>query len=356
MKNGNKNKEKDGHSGHKRPQYVVTLDLHHSLSVLARIGIQIPSREFVDEIEKQLVFAIRKNFTEAPIDILEISFGDMCDAIVSKATKTKKEYPDAVVLSSAPLIAYEAEGKCVHLNRIVDINGELIGIGPRPGYASVTKQLREFKNKSIIIIEDGSFTGSSLEFLLRILSAENVKAIVLGLVFSKAREALEKAYSGKIYHYIDSGINFLDWMPTHDFFPFVPNCGRVIGFTTGRTCFPFYLHHHASISMPYILPYGKPAEWASLKGDQKALIEFSQKCIDLTCELFREIAKLNSRNIKIGDLIKSNPRTNIPVCSGQLDFPDLNEDVLTLLNETSVSLYRMKESLSSKKEIKSCQA
>ena len=182
----------DDVSGHRSgKKYLVTTTLYDNLSVLKRTGLSIPSREFVGDIEKELISMLKDNFAGEPVEVTEMPFSEMCDAIVARAGDAKKKHSDAVVVSTAPLIAYEAEGQCIRLNRIVDINGKLIGIGPRPGNPSIRKQIEKLiKGDSIIIIEDGSFTGSSLKFLLKAFFGRKVKTIVLGLLFSNAGERI----------------------------------------------------------------------------------------------------------------------------------------------------------------------
>jgi len=343
-----KKKEKDGH---KRQKYVLMPDLVHSLSILPRKGINIPGRSLVDDMEKELFEMIKKLFVGSDVDVIELPFNEMCDALVARAHKIKEEYPEALVVTTAPLIAYEAEGNCIRLNRIVDMQGNIIGIGPRPGNCSIAEQLKELKGKPVIIIEDGSFTGSSLSFLLESLSKEKVKAIILGLIFEKAKEVLAEKYDGEVYCHINSDSKFLDWMPTHDFFPFIPNSGRVVGFTFGKKQFPLYTYYGASFSKPYIYPYSDPADWASLRGDKMAMISFSQKCLDMTYNLFREISKLNGGNVVVGDLIDSNPRTSIPISSDCFDFPDKQDKVSEILQRGKDSLQRMRDNISSSKNI-----
>lgn len=323
----------DGHSGHREKKYLLTLTLYQCISAFKRLGIKIPERSFINEIEKELVGLIRANFSESPIVVEEIPFDDLCDEVVVMATQAKQIHPDAVVVSTAPLIAYEADGECVHLNRIVNFGGDIIGIGPRPGHPSIVNQFQPISQKPIIIIEDGAFTGKTLKFLFDNLPNKNIVSIVLGILFPEAKQTLEGFYSGQLLYYTGAnGIDLVDWMPTHDFFPFVPNCGRVVGSMMGKNCFPFYLYHHASIAMPYILPYGLSDKWASLRGERRDLAKFSVSCIELTRRMFVMMEKINNKPITIADIIYSNPRTSIPVSIGQYDFSELTESVQDILS------------------------
>jgi len=278
----------------------------------------------VSEIESELLQALKYNFEAAnlSISIEKIPFRVLCNEILSLAHKTKKSFPDALVISTAPLIAYEAGGACIELSRLINFDGEIIGRGARPGRDSVWQQLKGVHEKSagrpIVIIEDGAFTGGSLDYLLDICKNRNINidAIVVGILFPQAEELLKRKYDGEVITY-KRAINTLDWMPSHDFFPFVPNSGRPVGTFLGKTCFPAYLHNGASLSMPYIMPYGDPGDWASLQGGIQELAIFSRTCLRLTLEIFKKIEKLNEKKIVIGDLIGSCPRTSLPVSAGR---------------------------------------
>jgi len=320
-----------GHPGHEKKTYIVTKSLWKNLCSLKRVGLKIPEQSFVEEIENELIAMIRENLASGPIGLEVIAFDDLCDEIIVMAHKVKQLYPDATVLSTAPLIAFEADGECIHLNRIINFNGDIIGIGPRPGHPSLSKQLRLIGDTPLIVIEDGSFTGGSLMHLLQITGPSRVKAIILGILFPKAHQKLEKHFDGEVHCHRNSTDDLVEWMPTHDFFPFIPNSGRVVGDKLGEGCFPYYLHHHASMSMPYIMPYGDPEDWASLRGDRAALAAFSSKCLEMTRSIFGEMSKLNDKEITVGDIINSSPRTNIPVSMGQHDFSDLTESVSEIL-------------------------
>ncbi|OGZ27195.1 MAG: hypothetical protein A2365_00820 [Candidatus Nealsonbacteria bacterium RIFOXYB1_FULL_40_15] len=325
--------EGDGHVGHRNKRYLLTLTLYQCASAFKRLGLKIPPREFFDEVERELVEMIGANFSGSPVNVEEIPFDDLCDEIVAMANQARQIHPDAVVLTTSPLIAYEAGGMCIHLNRMVNFNGDIIGIGPRPGHPSLDHQIRAAHDKPIIIIEDGAFSGSSLKFVLNCFPNENIVSIVLGIIFPKAKQLLESSYNGQLLYHVDSDdTDLVDWMPTHDFFPFVPNSGLVVGSQMGRNCFPYYLYNHASIAMPYILPYGLPDKWASLRGEREELAKFSASCIQLTRKIFGEMERLNNKPITIADIVCSNPRTSIPVSNGQNDFSELSESVLDVLS------------------------
>lgn len=325
--------------GHHCQNYIVTQTLYGHLSAFEKIGIKIPKESMIAEIEAELLQCLKHNFAtaELSVNVEAIPFNVLCNEMISMAHKAKKSFPDALVISTAPLIAYEAGGACIELSRLINFNGEIIGRGTRPGRDSVSRQFNgvceKAKGKPIVIIEDGSFTGESLEYLLDICNGRNIQieAIVLGILFPQAEEVLKKKYNGEIIVYRKAD-KTLDWMPSHDFFPFIPNSGRPIGTFLGKTCFPVYLHNGASLSMPYIMPYGDPKNWASLQGDIIQLASFSRSCLWSSLRIFQKMEELNGKKIIIKDLMSSYPRTSMPVSLEQYDFLDQTERITDILN------------------------
>lgn len=319
----------------KHDDYIVTQSLFDHMSAFKRIGLKTPGKELTEEIEKELLQNLKHNFNGTPVSIEPIPFNILCDEILSLAYKAKKLHPEAVVVSTVPLIAYEEKGICIEMNRLVDMGGNIISIGPRPGSQSLNQQINMVaaRTKSVIIIEDGSFTGKTLQYLLNLLASHNltVKSIVLGILFSKASEVLENDYDGEVFCWRKPTNGLVDWMPSHDFFPFIPNSGRVVGHFLGRNCYPVYLHNNVSLCMPYINPYGSPEKWASIRGDARELGRFSTKCLELARMIFEEMEKLNKKTITIDDLLDSYPKTSLPVGINQQEFSDSKESVDSIL-------------------------
>jgi hypothetical protein len=164
----------------------------------------------------------------------------------------------------------------------------------------------------------------------------NVVAMVMGILFPNARKKLLNTFKGELickYHFE----NPFDWMPSHDFFPFVPNAGRVIGTKVGEAFIPFHMYDRSTLSKPYILPYGVLDKWAGLPLTQQGMIEMSRFCMDGSIEIFDRMERLNGRTITIGDVIDTRPTTSVPLPFGKkgLDFYDLSNRVVDVLREDS---------------------
>ncbi len=322
-------------SGAAGKTYLLTQTLFEHLSAFSWIGLQIPPRDFIEEIEKKVGQLVEEMFAGTQVSVETLSASDLFGALVSSVQDVKKSNPELVFVSTAPLMAYEVEGECVHLNRLIDCSGELIGIGPRPGHPKIEAQLSYLPRgeKSLVIIEDGSFTGGTMQALLGILGPERVRTIVLGILFPRAADVLEKNFDGEVICNRNEKDDLIDWVPSHDFLPFMPNNGRVVGSFLGKSCFPVYLYNHASLCMPYILPYGRPEEWASIRGEKAKICQFSIHCIQLALQIFEEMERINGKKITVQDVVFSSPRTSLPIAPNQGGFTELSERVTSILSE-----------------------
>ena len=211
--------------------------------------------------------------------------------------------------------------KDMHLSRLIDFEGNIIGIGPRPYHDLPMQQFADFANeiadRDVILVEDGSFTGSTVLYTLELLKSKRarVRAIVLGIMFPGAEEKIKAVFDGEIV-YCKKPENPLDWMPSHDFFPFIPNAGRVIGHRLGKIVMPVYLNYdNAAIAVPYVKPYGN-TDWASLPGNYHSLSAFSSFCLHSAEEIFFKMEEKTGKKICVGDVVGSSPVTYIPVCCG----------------------------------------
>ena len=320
-------------------QYILTLTLYEHLCAFKRVGLKIPNREMVDKIEDGLTRRITKSFEGSKSVVEVIRFGDFCDEIVSAAKEIKIRMPDAIVITTTPMISYESGGTCIGLSRLIDFEGNIITVGARAGSGSVESQIehisRDLAGKRVIILEDGSFTGGTLCYMVEQLSTHRAKvaAIVMGILFPLAREKLAATFHGELVCRYNFEKPF-DWMPSHDFFPFVPNAGRVMGTKVGDSLIPIHLFDRATLSKPYVLPYGRLGQWAGLSMTQDELVWFSQYCIMGSIEIFQEMERLNGRPVCVGDLIDTRPVTSVPVAFGrkQVDFYSLGDRVVDLLN------------------------
>jgi hypothetical protein len=244
--------------------------------------------------------------------------------------------PEAVVISTMRNVAFQMNGNCLQINRIVDCNGKSIGLGARPGHASIASQFSDIKsflgNRPVILVEDGSFSGSTMIFMIKMCKMMNIniKHIVIGLLFHSARKPIMQEFPNKNNIHCCREESFVDWMPDHDFYPFVPNSGRVVGWQYNGQPMPAYLHNGLSLCMPYVKPYGDPIGWASIP-EEKAC-NFSIFCISESIAIFEEMERINGMKITLESLIGTYPHVSLPIMPGENDFPHINTRIIDVLH------------------------
>lgn len=313
-------------------KYLLVSTLQSQLSALERVGLRIPSQDMISGVEASLAGLIAARICAQP---LVMDFHQVYNCIVSLAKKIEARLTDVVFLSTAPWVALEG-GLCLEINRLFSLDGKQIFIGPRPGHDDIHKQIahlhRRLHGRKVVLIEDGSFTGGTLATIIKILKERSVpvEAVVLGILFPQAAGVLQPIVNGGL-HCAMPDLKPYEWMPSHDFFPFVPNAGRVIGHKLGGLYMPVYTQHGMSIGMPYIGPYGDARQWASIPGSDQEIAHFSTKCLKLALSIFREMERLNNKEICIGDLAGSCPRVSIPVSSGMNALSGLEERVTDII-------------------------
>lgn len=327
----------DHHSSKLPKEYFVTQTLSQHLEAFAGIDLKVPDDKLVQEVEDGLVAELSAAFPTDAVKVTAIPVREQCHAITSSVSRIRKRLHNPLVLSTCPLLSFGADGRLLHLSRLIDFEGNIIGIGPRPCHDIPSQQLSdihsEISEREIILVEDGSFTGSTLVYTLELLKKHRarVEAIVLGILFPEAEQKIRTVFDGELVS-CEKPQNPLDWMPSHDFFPFVPNAGRVIGCKVGSVLMPVYLNYdNAALAVPYVRPYGNP-DWASLPKDQHALNRFSVFCLHSAVDLFKDMERKRGETILVKNLMGSKPVTYIPVnCGGQFGFArDTDEVVYTI--------------------------
>lgn len=327
--------------------YLIFQTLEKQVSSFKRIGLVIPSKEYIASMEADLISLMRENLKGEDVSLNIVDFNELCDEIISLACKKKSSFGDVEFISTSPLIAYETGGTCLEINRLINFNGEIIGIGTRPGFPDLEQQISKVQKKSVVILEDGSWTGQTMQFVINGLEEQNIKvrAIILGVLSSKAKYVLGEKEDIEIFPIIPNASKYIEWMPTHDFIPFFPNAGRVIGNFIGKKCFPIYLYNSFSLCKPYVYPYGDPETWASLSGEKTELansksVQFSKECLCIAWRFFDKMDKLNGRILKIEDLLNCYPAVSLPITStaGQIfhkwHVPCRNEIFLDTAKDT----------------------
>lgn len=316
--------------------YIITHDLGERIRGLRLLGLRTPDSNdsFFSEFHQKIKNAITSMLPE--ISVITYDMRELVEEVWTEALRLQRNLKDAIVVSSCAEVASPRRGHTIEINRIVDVNGDIIGLGPRPANPPLKNQVQGIAamadGNPVVLVEDGAFTGTTIEFLLDSLRSGkvNVAAIVVGLCFPGAVKRIKEVFKGELV--VMKEINKpYEWMPDHDFVPFVPNCGRVFGGPFGSDFLPFYTHDGLSYCFPYVLPFGDPVKWASIPSEHAGL--FSLLCLEETLALFRMLDDMNGRQITPLDLIGTTPRASVPMSKGNGQLPDADVPISSFLSE-----------------------
>jgi len=317
--------------------YVVTYDVASRFKALRTNGAIFSQHELLfDRFRLHLLERMRLALPGIAIDAIHMS--ELRLKIWSEVEQRLTDPTRQVVLSTCQEITDanpKSEGLLLNINRLFNTEGELIGHGARPGFEPVDRQLDELvariAGRSVLLIEDGAFSGGTLRCVLTELKRRGLKvtAAIIGFCCTRAKAVLTEEYVGELV-IVNPIENLIDWIPDHDLIPFIPNCGRVLGEQTTRGLMPVKTSDGFSCSYPYIEPFGLMEAWASLPSEGAR--EVSRFCLDTSIELFGRLEGPDGRRITIGELLGRNPRVPIPIAIGaHADLPALTMEIADFL-------------------------
>ena len=319
-----------------RGTYVVTLDVESRIQAYRAGGLNVPHQH--DPIFGNFHRLLLENLKDAlpDVHIHTISMSRVRLKIWNEVEKRIQDMTNQVALSTCQELADsnpKSEGLMLNINRLFNAEGEMLGYGPRPGFKPLDEQFEDLAEKiagrSIVLIEDGAFTGGTIRFVLERLKAMGLKitAVVIGFCCAQAHPPLKKLLNGELT-VVDSLENLLDWIPDHDLIPFIPNGGRVLGERMLSGVLPMKTPRGSSCAYPYILPFGNMEKWASMPSDGARSL--SRLCLETSIEIFGRMGP----RITIGELIKACPRVSEPIAIGEhASFPSLDTEVVGFLKQ-----------------------
>ncbi len=260
--------------------YVVSEDIHLLLEKWAREkGFILPPQQFFDELRRDFSEFMRRMFTGFEfVGEAEITEG-LNRIIFSLGLAT-------VSLDEA----YFPAQLTIKVARLVDEQGKDRGIGRRAGSDPVLKQirqLRESNTREVVLVDDVVYSGVSISRVIDLLNRAGIRVpvVCIGIAIAEGRNKLADMGCETRYVRLYNGV--IDELCERDFYPGVPLSGRLLN--TGE-----------NIGVPYIFPFGRPGEWASIPS--KFQLSFSRFCLSQTIALFEEIEKCSSRVVRCGDL------------------------------------------------------
>ncbi len=300
--------------------FVVTLSFAHRAQLL-RPSFKVPERSdpLFQSIDRNFVLLLQRvlprnlKLLVVPLTDLESLIKDKIDTVISR---------QKVIVNTSPCLAGIFGGSLLQVNRLFDPQGEFLGYGNRPGSKPMYQQIADIalvaRGKSIILVEDGVFSGGTLRFVMNLFEnvGLSVSDIIVGFCKLSAEEALRSGFNGrfKIVLPIDT---LIDWLPLHDVLCPVPFSGRVLGIRSGHSFVPFTVRNQ-TYSSPYIAPYGHMREWVGIDGD--AAREISRFGLYSSRAFFSALEVLNQKTIYFGDLVACSG-VSLPMISGVIQNP-----------------------------------
>lgn len=321
-----------------KQNYVLTMDLGEKLESFRHIGIRAPGSydSYTQDIQTELKNALQEAM---PPDttVVPVYMRDLADNVVGATSRVCEDLADPVIVSTCPEIASPSRGVDLEINRLFDSKGRSMGLGPRPGNPSVETQIirqaSKLVGRDVVVVEDGIYSGVTMQHVAKKLQERGIKvaAMVAGFKCINSKLSWLSHANYELTTTNDYG-DVVDWIPDHDFLPFIPGGGKVLGAEFNGKPYPFYDQQKVSYSVPYIRPYGNTTDWASIPHDKTQA--FSRRCIELTRDLFKEIVRINpDTDVTIGRIVQTRRRTSVPLALESDNFPSLDTPVINYLNE-----------------------
>lgn len=276
--------------------YVVSADIRLLMQNWAnKRGFAMPSEQFFDGLRNNFSAKMREMFPGYEL-VSEEELTQGLNQMVIKNGLTPVSL-DRVYYQSNPRL---------DIARMVDMRGDSRGLGRRSNTPTLLNQFSALKQagiKEIALVDDVIFSGDLIERVARTIERMGVRVpkVYTGIGISEGVDKLKQA--GREVECVKQYDEVIDEICERDFYPGVPYSGRLLA-TEGN------------IGAPYILPFGKPVQWASIP--EESQVEFSEFCIDQSVQLFKEIERLSGREVRCCDL----DRRVVTLPSGNTRFID----------------------------------
>lgn len=251
-------------------------------------GLMIPSSQYFKDLLEELKLTLGNSFDSVEIiseSELKNGLNDLVAESELPVISLDRTYLDA---SQPNLAGY------LDVTRTMDENLQSLGLRSRNEYDSIASQIAAFArqiNGPISLLDDVVFDGNTMLSVIKEFRRQNivVEKVLAGIVIENGQKLLQ-----------NNGIEVISVMPPYpevideicerDFRIGVPYSGRTIATANGL------------YGAPYLLPFGKPNEWASIPdGDE---LEFSLACLAQSLGMWLEIERYSGVKIPTNKLAK----------------------------------------------------
>lgn len=266
-----------------RKPYVVSEDIHILLAEWAiERGFVMPPDEFFRQLRKEA-----KQYLS---DIFGVDNVDIVSAVELKCGITKLIRETELLAVSMDRV-YSNSNMKIQVARTVDESLNDCGVKVRFGTPAIEEQLFNVREKceKIVLVDDILFSGKMIGWLMECLSkiGIDVEEIVVGIAINGGLDTISKIASSRV-SYVRYYREVIDEICERDFYPGVPLSGRFVSGTKIET------------GAPYIYPFGRPCEWASIPKDKAQ--GFSLFYIQQTIRLWEEIERISNKIVRCCDL------------------------------------------------------
>ena len=319
---------------------VVSFDVASSLQSFRSKGLTVPSPS--DPIFERMRQSLLERVTRALPDVaihpvekdeLRLEIWDH----VGQRIAVNNQHAVLVTCSEMADLNPRDEGLNLSINRLFDIDGKMLGYGPRPSFDYLDRQFddlaRRIAGRPVILAKEGAFRGDTCLYILRELEKRGVKivTVIIGFCDFEAKTVIEHALQGELV-IVHTFEKLIEWIADRDLIPFGPGCGRVVGKHVAQSYVPVQTAEGFSCAYPYILPFGMMEKWTSLHANNAR--ELSISFMDIAVGLFDRICSESGHRIVIGELLGNSPRVSMPAVVGvQGGFPALNTEVIGFLKQ-----------------------
>lgn len=281
--------------------YVVSADIRFLLrGWAASHSFVLPSDAFFADLREEFSAFMKKVFTN-----FELVLEEELSAGIAELVRQTPATPVSLEKT------YHATARSLEVARLVNDRGDDCGIGPRAGAKTLLRQFKVLKRaglKEVTLIDDVIFSGGFMARLVHLLNKMSLRVptVCVGIGIeegvSKLRELNCEVRCVRRYKAV------IDEVCERDFYPGTPLSGRLVA-------------KSQNVGMPYILPFGKPKEWATIPEERHR--ELSRFCLMQTARLFSEIERSSGKTV----ITQVLPRQVHSLRNGVMSFTEVLREV-----------------------------
>lgn len=247
-------------------------------------GFTVPQNGFLTNLRLEMREILEKMFGENNVEFVS------ADELITGLNALAIKISDPIISLDR---SYFIGQYHLEMNRAVDPAlatwGEVARFNSKP----IKAQIAEFRNlglNQVVLLDDVIFSGEGLARLIGQFKQAGIEVVMViaGIVIGQGQQTLSNL--GIPVRQVRYFAEVIDEICERDFYPGIPLCGR------------FVVGSKIETGAPYLLPFGKPTEWASIpESDAES---FSNFCLKQTIRLWQEVENLSGKIVRCRDLTR----------------------------------------------------